>query len=48
LEARQLKAMDIIEIGETKLVFVPFCNDRINWTNPGVIAEKPGADSGTS
>jgi hypothetical protein len=27
----KLEAYEQIELGETKLVFVPFCNDRFNW-----------------
>ncbi|MCB2262961.1 MAG: FHA domain-containing protein [Candidatus Thiosymbion ectosymbiont of Robbea hypermnestra] len=45
LEAKRLEAMDIIEVGETKLVFVPFCNDRISWSHPSVIAEQSVAVS---
>ncbi len=28
-----LKAYDVIEIGETKLVFIPLCSDRFNWND---------------
>lgn len=27
----QLKAGDIIELGESKFLFVPFCNETFNW-----------------
>ena len=27
-----LNAFDIIELGETKLMFVPFCGERFNWS----------------
>lgn len=30
-----LSAYDVMELGETKLVFVPFCSDRFTW-NEGV------------
>ena len=30
-----LSAYDVLELGETKLVFVPFCTDRFTW-NEGV------------
>lgn len=28
----RLAAYDVIEFGESKMVFVPFCNDRFRWT----------------
>ena len=28
----QMKADDIVEIGQTKLVLVPFCGDKHNWS----------------
>jgi hypothetical protein len=31
LDARPLKAWDIIEIGKTKLLFLPLCGQRFNW-----------------
>ncbi len=27
-----MKADDIVEVGQTKLVLVPFCGDKYNWT----------------
>ena len=27
----QLSAYDLLEIGKTKLIFVPFCNERFHW-----------------
>ena len=27
----KLEAEDIVEIGETKLMFIPFCNERFQW-----------------
>lgn len=35
LEAIELKAWDIIEVGETKLVFVPFCGENFEWNKSG-------------
>ena len=35
LEAIELKAWDIIEVGETKLVFVPFCGGKFEWNRAG-------------
>ena len=29
----KLKAYDVIELGEGKFVFIPFCNERFNWTS---------------
>jgi hypothetical protein len=29
----QMKADDILEIGQTKLVLIPFCGDRYSWSN---------------
>lgn len=31
----QLKARDIIEFGESKMMFVPFCDDSFTWENNG-------------
>lgn len=28
-----LRAYDLIELGDTKVVFVPFCSDRFTWKN---------------
>ncbi|MCD8049486.1 MAG: FHA domain-containing protein [Clostridia bacterium] len=30
-ESHEIKAYDRVEIGETKLVFVPLCTDRFSW-----------------
>lgn len=30
----KLKANDILEIGELKLMFIPFCNDNFKWEQP--------------
>ena len=27
----KLQAKDVVELGETKLMFVPFCNDDFTW-----------------
>lgn len=27
-----LKAFDVIELGQTKLMFVPFCSEKFNWS----------------
>jgi hypothetical protein len=27
-----MKADDVLELGQTKLVLVPFCGDRYNWS----------------
>jgi hypothetical protein len=27
-----MKADDVVEVGQTKLVLVPFCGDKYNWT----------------
>jgi len=29
----QMKADDILEVGQTKLVLIPFCGDRYSWSN---------------
>jgi hypothetical protein len=29
--AAELKPYDLIQLGETKLIFVPFCGDRFQW-----------------
>ena len=29
----KLQAYDLIELGDTKVVFVPFCSDRFTWQN---------------
>ena len=29
----KIKAYDLIELGDTKVVFVPFCSDRFTWQN---------------
>ena len=31
LETKELKAYDIIKIGNTKLLFVPLCNEQFKW-----------------
>jgi hypothetical protein len=31
LAATQLKSHDTVEIGKTKLMFIPFCGDKFNW-----------------
>lgn len=28
----QMKRDDVVEVGKTKLVLIPFCDDRYNWT----------------
>jgi len=28
----QMKAHDILEVGQTKLALIPFCGDRYSWT----------------
>lgn len=28
----ELKAYDVIEMGDTSFAFIPFCNDKFNWT----------------
>ena len=33
LDAQEIKAYDKISLGETTLVFIPFCNEEINWNN---------------
>lgn len=37
-----LHPYDLIEIGQTKLVFIPFCSDRFSWEK-GLTAETEGA-----
>ncbi|MCM1060696.1 MAG: FHA domain-containing protein [Eubacterium sp.] len=37
----KLTANDILEIGELKLMFVPFCNDNFKWEQPN---KESGAD----
>jgi len=27
----QIKAYDVIEVGQTKLIFVPFCGENFKW-----------------
>jgi hypothetical protein len=31
LQSAELKPFDILEIGSTKLIFVPFCGDKFRW-----------------
>lgn len=31
LESKDLKSMDIISLGNTDLMFIPFCNESFNW-----------------
>lgn len=31
LSAEEIKAYDEIALGDSKLVFIPFCNDKFNW-----------------
>lgn len=31
LSAEEIKAYDEISLGDTKLVFIPFCNETVNW-----------------
>lgn len=31
LAAKELKAYDVIKVGATKLMFVPFCGDKFSW-----------------
>lgn len=31
LTAKELKAYDVIKVGATKLMFVPFCSDKFSW-----------------
>lgn len=42
LQAQALQPWDIIEIGETKLVFVPLCGPVFNWTD-GLVPAAGGA-----
>ncbi len=30
-QPQQLNPYDVVELGETKLYFVPFCNEQFNW-----------------
>ena len=29
----ELKMYDVIELGQTKLVFIPFCGEKFHWDN---------------
>ena len=31
IQASDLKGYDVIELGETQLMFVPLCSDKFNW-----------------
>lgn len=31
IEPAQLKPYDVIELGQTKLAFIPFCSDKFSW-----------------
>ena len=31
LQAEQIKAYDVISLGDTKLMFIPFCGDQFKW-----------------
>lgn len=31
LSAKELKAYDVIKVGSTKLMFIPFCSDKFSW-----------------
>ncbi|MDM0029587.1 FHA domain-containing protein [Variovorax saccharolyticus] len=44
LQSTALKAYDVLEIGVTKLVFVPFCGDRFRWDTSQVDGIKPAID----
>lgn len=33
LSAQEIKAYDKISLGETTLIFIPFCNSEVNWNN---------------
>ena len=39
LGAEQLQAYDVLYIGETKLVFIPFCGDKFSW-DEGLVREE--------
>lgn len=32
LTPKSLKAFDVIEVGQTRLIFVPFCGEKFQWT----------------
>ena len=46
LQSTPLEAYDILEIGATKLVFVPFCGDRFRWDTSGSNDSKVGTAKG--
>ena len=33
LSAKELKAYDVIKVGATKLMFIPFCSEKFSWNN---------------
>ena len=34
LQATQIEPYDMISLGKTKLIFIPFCSERFTWVNP--------------
>jgi hypothetical protein len=40
----QMKSDDILEVGQTKLVLIPFCGDRYSWS-PDAAAAAPPAET---
>ncbi|MGM9489703.1 FHA domain-containing protein [Ideonella sp. YS5] len=43
LDKQQLSPYDIVEVGHTKLMFVPLCGDRFQWTQDPKDAKAPRA-----
>jgi hypothetical protein len=39
----QLEANDVIEMGESRFVFMPFCGDNFSWSDSGRKAKETGA-----
>lgn len=39
---QELKAFDVIELGQTKLVFIPFCSDKFVWSQEETASEEKG------
>jgi FHA domain len=46
LQATSLKAYDLLDLGESSFLFMPFCSDRFNWETGTVRQDVEPADTG--
>ncbi len=42
LESKELKAYDKVLVGDVRLLFIPLCDEKFNWTDE--LEGKPGKD----